>query len=106
MLVHDAQSALVALVVQLDDAVNFGHDRFTLWISRFEQLFHARQTVGDVFDTRHTAGVERPQRQLGTRLANALRRDDADRFACTNQAAARQVATITLGAHAVPRFAR
>ena len=49
---------------------------------------------------RRTTDVERTHGQLGTRLADRLRGDDADRFAVVDQVAAAEVATVAVRAHA------
>ena len=64
------------------------------------------KTVRDVFHAGDAARVERAERQLRARLADALRGDDADRFAHSDQAAAREIAPVAFRAQAVPRFAR
>ena len=50
---------------------------------------------------RHAADVERAHGELGARLADRLRGDDADRLADVDRRAARQIAAVALGAHAV-----
>ncbi len=54
---------------------------------------------------RRAADVERAHRQLGARFADRLRGNDTDRLAGIDQRAAAQIASITLGAQAVARFA-
>ena len=49
-----------------------------------EQLLDARQARGDV-ESGDAAGVERPHRELGARLADRLGRDDADRLTGTDE---------------------
>src|SRR5207249_10010540 len=76
-----------------------------LRLARFEQLDHARQTVRDVFACDAT-GVERTHRQLGARLTDRLRRDDADRFADFDEAPGRKIAPIAANTNADLRIAR
>src|SRR5262249_34850498 len=45
--------------------------------------------------------VERAHRELGARLANRLRRNDADRLAHVHRRTAGKIAPVALGAHAV-----
>ena len=54
---------------------------------------------------RDAADVEGPHRQLRARLADRLRRDDADGFADVHHRAARQVTTVAHGADAFLRLA-
>ena len=84
----------------LDGAVDLGHDRLALRDARLEQLLDARQALGDVL-AGDAAGVEGPHRQLRARLADRLRRDDADRLADLDQVAGGQVAAVAHAAHAV-----
>src|SRR5262249_22419962 len=57
-----------------------GHLGQTLRFTRLEELDDPRQTLRDVLPG-DTAGVERTHGQLGARLADRLRGDDADRVA-------------------------
>src|SRR5690606_3744007 len=52
-----------------------------------------------------TTDVEGTHGQLGTRLADGLRGDDADRLADVDQVATGQVAAVAVRAHAERRFA-
>src|SRR5207245_2023966 len=52
-----------------------------------------------------SSDVERPHRELGARLADGLRGDDADRLAQLGQAARAEVAAVTHHAHAALRLA-
>ena len=90
--------------LDLDDAVDLAEDRLALRHARLEQLLDARQTAGDV-DTRDTARVEGTHRELRARLADRLRRDDADRIADLHQRARAQVPAVALLADAVARLA-
>src|SRR5262249_37330259 len=62
-------------------------------------VVHRRRT------RRRATDVERTHGQLGTRLADRLRGDDADRFADVDQVATGQVAAVALRADAEGRFA-
>ena len=89
----------------LHDAVDFGDERLALGVARLEQLFDARQTLGDVVGAGHATGVEGAQRQLRARLADGLGGDDADRLAQLDHAAACQVFAVAHAADAEARFA-
>src|SRR5690606_35815899 len=52
-----------------------------------------------------TTDVERAHGELRAGLADGLRRDDAHGFADVDHVAAREIAPVTHGAHAAPRFA-
>ena len=67
-------------VLELDDAADLGELRSALRVAGLEDLDDARKAVRDV-RAGHTAGVERPHRELGAGLADRLRGDDADRVA-------------------------
>ena len=54
---------------------------------------------------RRTTDMEGTHRELGTRLANRLRRNNAHRFADIDQMAARKIASVAMAADAVARFA-
>ena len=64
--------------------------------------FDARSNGGS---RRCTTDVERTHRQLGTRFADRLSGDDAHRFTRVDKRTAAEVATVTLRAQAVTRFA-
>ena len=51
-------------------------------------------------ELRRAADVEGPHRQLGARLADRLRRDDADRFADVDRRTAGEIAPVALAADA------
>ena len=72
--------------------------------ARLEQLGDTGQTVRDVL-TGDPAGVERPHGQLGTRLADRLGGDDADRLTDVHQLAGRERAAVAGGAGAERRLA-
>ncbi len=56
-------------------------------------------------DLRRAADVERAHGELGARLADGLRRNDADRLAHVDRGAARQIASVAIAANAVLGFA-
>src|SRR5690606_10761295 len=72
--------------------------RATLRGPGLEQLDHAGQTLRDVVGRGHTAGVERPHRQLGAGLTDRLGGDDADRLADVDELAGRQRPAVALRA--------
>ena len=76
------------------------HRGLALGFARFEDFLDARQTRDDVLGG-DAAGVEGAKRQLGTRLADRLRGDDADRLADVDALAGREVTAIAHRAHAV-----
>ena len=90
-------------VLDLDPARRLGDRRLALGLTRLEQLLDARQTLGDVV-TGHTTGVEGPHRQLGARLADGLRGDDADGLADVDQLAAGQRPAVAHRAGAAGRL--
>src|SRR5215207_58062 len=71
-----------------------------LRVARLEDLDHARETVRDV-GSGDSAGVERPHRQLGARLADRLRSDDPDRVADLAHLAGGEEDAVAGAAHAV-----
>ena len=75
----------VSLADDLDDAVDVADLGLALGDAGLEQLLDARQAGGDV-QPGDAAGVERPHRQLGARLADRLGGDDADRLAGADHA--------------------
>ncbi len=64
---------------------------------------HVLRLLGDA--ARGAAVVEGPHRELGARLADRLRGDDAHRLADLDRFAGGQVAAVALRAHAAPRLA-
>src|SRR5690606_16418384 len=60
-----------------------------------------RLEVAGLVDLRRTADVERAHGQLGARLADRLRGDDADRLADVDRRAAGEVAPVALGTDAL-----
>ena len=77
----------LVLVLQLDRAVEIAFD---------ERL---------LVDLRRAADMERAHGELGARLADRLRRDDADRLAHIDGRAAGEIAPVALAADAVGGFA-
>ena len=73
--------------------------RCALRVARLEELDDARQTVRDV-GAGDAALVERPHRELGARLADRLRRDDADDVADLARRAGRPGVAVAAPAHA------
>ncbi len=74
---------LQSLAVVLADSHNTrcaSQEGRTAGVACLEQFHDARQTTGDVL-ARHTTGVERTHRELGSRLSDRLRRNHADCFA-------------------------
>src|SRR6476659_5583866 len=55
---------------------------------------------------RRSSDVERPHRQLRSRLTNALRRDDADGFAEFDELSGGMVSAVALGSNTVSAFTR
>ena len=97
----DAHQAHIGIFVRLDDAhraLDLGDDGFTLrHLAGFEELFHARQTGGDVTAGSHTAGMEGAQGQLRARLADGLGSHDTDRRTHFNHRAATQIEAVAFG---------
>src|SRR4051794_19776567 len=93
---RDDDLACLLGVLDRDDAALNRQLGEALRLARLEQLHDTRQTVRDV-RAGNAAGVERPQGQLGARLADRLRGDDADRVAdCDGLAGGRQDAVALL----------
>ena len=84
-------------LLDLDPALVLADGRHALGDTGLEELLDTRQAVGDVL-ARHTTGVERPHGQLGARLTDRLRRDDAHRLADVDPLAGGQRAPVALGA--------
>ena len=91
---------LRAAVGQLDlrAAADLDEDRGTLRVPGLEDLDDAWQAVRDV-RAGDTAGVERPHRQLGARLADRLGGDDAHRVADLAHLARRREDAVAALAH-------
>jgi len=98
---RDFDLALAIFNDDMHSAVNVRHNCFALGIARLKQFFDTRETGGNVLRARDATRVERAQRQLSARLTDGLRRNHADRFAHTNQATAREIATIAFRAETV-----
>src|SRR6185312_16314901 len=64
-----------------------------------------RLDLGRARDLRRAADMEGAHGELGARLADRLRRDDADGFADVHRRTAREVAAIALAAHALGKVA-
>src|SRR5439155_10803464 len=64
-------------LLDVDPAADLRKPRGPLRVTRLEDLDDTRATARDV-RAGDAAGVERPHRQLRPRLADRLRRDDAD----------------------------
>src|SRR4029453_3896778 len=73
-------------VLDLHAPGGFGDWRLALGLAGLEELDHTWQALSDVV-TSHTAGVESPHRQRGTRLPNGRRCRDANRLADIHQLA-------------------
>ncbi|KAG1197274.1 hypothetical protein G6F35_012839 [Rhizopus arrhizus] len=88
------------------------HQRAVGVLDRLEvaELDRAGGLDGDVVDRsssrRRTTDVERTHGQLGTRLTDRLRGDDADRFTDVDQVAAGQIAAVAATADTEGRLAR
>ena len=78
--------------------------RDELRVAQADDAFGARleRALLDLAARRRATDVERAHRELGARLADRLRRDDADRLADVDAVAAREVAPV---AHARTRRA-
>ena len=72
-----------------------------LGLAGLEQLLNTRKTLGNILSRRDTAGVEGTHGQLGTRLTDRLRGDDADRLADVDRLAVGQVGAVALLTNAV-----
>src|SRR5215207_6594568 len=64
-------------LLEVDLTADLGQACGALRVARFEDFDDAREAVSDV-RAGHAAGVERAHRELRARLADRLRRDDAD----------------------------
>src|SRR5205823_13375085 len=89
----------------LHRSVDLADDGEALRDARLEQLLDAWQTHGDVL-AGDAAGVERTHGQLRARLADGLRRDDADGLADLHQLAGGEIAAVALAADAELGVAR
>ena len=91
----DADLAAALDVLDPHDAGVPREPRRALGRARLEQLDDARQAVGDV-GLGHAAGVEGPHRELGARLADGLRGDDADCLTELDEPARRERLAVAL----------
>ena len=64
------------------------------------------RSARQVLPGRHAAKMERSHRELRARFADALRRDDADRFAFFDALVGREVVAVARRANAVSQLAR
>ena len=87
-----------------DDAVDVADLGLALGDAGLEQFLDARQAGGDV-QPGDAAGVERPHRELGARLADRLGGDDADGLTRPDHLAGRQVPPVARPADAVAGLA-
>ena len=83
----------------LDASRDLGEDGRALRVACLEQLDDARQAVRDV-GAGDAALMERPHRELGARLADRLRRDDADGIADLARGAGGEAVAVAAPAHA------
>ena len=83
---NDNDLARLLGVFDSNPSADFGDRRHTLGGASLEEFDHAGKAVRDVL-TRDTSGVEGAHGQLRSRLADGLRRDDADCFADVHQLA-------------------
>ena len=89
-----------ALVVETEvcDTGQVADDGRVLRFSCLEQLLNPRKTLGNIAGGSDAAGMEGTHGQLGTRLTDRLRRDDADRLADADRLTVGQVCAVALGA--------
>ena len=80
-------------------------DSLTARLSRFEKLFDSGQTLSNIV-TRDAAGVEGSHRKLRTRLADSLRRNNADRLADVYFKSRSHIGAVAFSADAVFALAR
>ena len=107
--VHGALGAV--LIDDRDRDVTRHGDQLAVRVARhvlvldLDRAFVVRLDERLLVDLRRAADVERTHRELRARLADRLRRDDADRFADVDRRAAREIAPVALAADAVGRLA-
>src|SRR6185295_7382279 len=104
--VLDGDFAQVGIFFRLIDAqraTDLCDNSFTFWLfAGFEELFHAWETRCNVrAASRHTASVERAERQLRTRLTDGLGSHNTDCRTEVNHGAASQVQAIAFGTNAM-----
>src|SRR5699024_2884134 len=83
-----------------DNAADLGERRRLLGLARLEQFFDSRKTLRNI-RTCNAAGVEGTHGQLGARLADGLRSDDADSLALADQRAHCKVDAVAVCADAL-----
>ena len=96
---HDLYSATVRDLLHFDDTIDLRQHSLSLGRPGLEELLHPRQTACDV-DARDASRVESTHRELSTRLADALGRDDAHRLAHHYRGPRRERVAVTVAAHA------
>ena len=104
--------ALDAVAADDDDGHVAGHNHQIavvvagkMRIADAHRAFKVRLDERLIGDLRRAADVERAHGELGARLADGLRRNDADRLAHVDRGAARQIASVAIAANAVLGFA-
>ena len=98
LVVGDRQLDGLVRLLDRDLAVDLGDLREALRLARLEELDDTRQTLSDV-QPGNTAGVEGPHGELGARLADRLRGDDADRVPDLDEEAGRRHDAVALAAN-------
>ena len=78
---HDDEAAGALAVLHLESPGGLGDRRLPLGGPSLEEFLHARQALGDVVGGGRAARVEGAHRQLCSRLADRLGRDDPDGLA-------------------------
>src|SRR5262249_16602592 len=101
---HDDDLPGPVAVLDPDPSGGLRDRRLALRYPRLEDLLDPGQTLGDVL-TRDATGVEGTHGQLGARLTDRLRRDDADRLAHVDRLAGRQRPALPGPADPQPRLA-
>jgi hypothetical protein len=79
-------------------AARIGDDR---QVAKLDRAVGGRLEARRLVELGRAADVEGPHRQLGARLTDRLRRDDADRLADIDRRTAGEIAPVALGAHAI-----
>src|SRR6186713_594856 len=87
-------------VLDLHPAADLREASRTLRVAGLEDLDDTREAVRDV-RAGHAARVERPHRQLGARLTDRLRGDDADGLADADRLAGGEIPAVAAAADAV-----
>src|SRR6185312_13766579 len=99
LVVGDRQLDGLVGLLDRDLAVDLSNLREALRLARLEELDDTRQTLSDV-QPGNTAGVEGPHGELGARLADRLRSDDADGVPDLDEESGRGHDAIALAANA------